>query len=139
MDRYDPETAPDPIAWLELDEGERIALAEAHHLASRIELPNVTLHAAIHAAVENQIAEGIEPVVEAMARLAREGLCRHDALHAIGSVLTGEFYETVKHHASEPTDALRRRYLAAVATLTAAEWRRKYGAPPTRRQRHRRR
>ena len=79
MTRYDPGVAPDPAEWLALDEQERIELAEAHHRAARIELPNAKVHAVFHTIVENQIAGGLESVVRAMARLQHEGLSRHDA------------------------------------------------------------
>lgn len=84
MHRYDPERAPKAAEWLALDEQERIALAEKYHRVARIKMPNVKMHAIAHAVVENQIAEGYEPVVRAMTRLISTGLSRHDALHAIG-------------------------------------------------------
>ena len=87
MTGYNPETAPDPRSWLELDEGERIALTEKHHRLARIKLPNLKVHAVIHQVVENQIASECEPVVRAMERLMREGLTRHEAVHAVGSVV----------------------------------------------------
>ena len=51
------------------------------------ELDNLSLHATVHAVVENQLAEGDKRVLETLARLRRQGLCRHEAVHAIGSVL----------------------------------------------------
>ncbi len=128
MKHYDPEVAPDPAEWLELDEQERIQLAERHHRAARIELPNVKVHAAFHVIVENQIAEGLESVVRAMARLIREGLSRHDALHAIGSIAAEQFYEAMKTKDEEFANTAQARYNAAVERLTAKEWRRKYEA-----------
>ena len=83
MTLYEPEVPPDPAEWLALDEQERIQLAEAYHRAARIKLPNVKVHAVFHAIIENQIAEGLDPVLRAMKRLANEGLSRHDAIHAI--------------------------------------------------------
>jgi hypothetical protein len=59
---YDPDKAPDPKEWLALDEQERIRLAKNYHVARRIKLPNANAHAAFHAVVENQIAEGSGPV-----------------------------------------------------------------------------
>jgi len=50
------------------------------------------MHGVAHVIVENQIAAGdstVEPVT--LARLMREGLDRHDAIHAIGSVLMGTY------------------------------------------------
>ena len=58
--RYDPNRHVDPKAWLKLDEQERICLAEDYHRRARIELPNATVHAVIHAVVENQAALGGE-------------------------------------------------------------------------------
>jgi hypothetical protein len=60
MRRYDPIKAPTPEEWLALDEQERIILAEDYHRRARIRLPNATLHATMHAVVENQIALGDE-------------------------------------------------------------------------------
>jgi hypothetical protein len=125
---YDPKVAPDPAEWLALDEQERIHLAEAHHRAARIKLPSIKAHAAFHAIVENQIAEGLEPVVRAMARLAAEGLSRHDAVHAIGSVLADQLYEATQTKDTESAVTAQAHYNAAVERLTAQEWRRKYGA-----------
>jgi hypothetical protein len=125
---YNPEVAPDPEEWLALDEQERIQLAEAHHRAARIKLPNVKAHACFHAIVENQLAEGLEPVVRAMARLMNEGLSRHDALHAIGSVVSDHFFEAMHTKDKDFANTAHARYNDAVERLTAKEWRRKYGA-----------
>ena len=62
VNRYDPNVAPDPTAWLALDEQERICLADAHHRRARTKLSN---RKAFHTIVENQIAEGGESVVRA--------------------------------------------------------------------------
>ena len=128
MTHYDPDIAPDPADWLALDEDERIQLAEAHHRAARIKLPNAKVHAVFHAIVENQIAEGLEPIVRAMARLQGEGQSRHDALHAIGSVSAGQFVEAVKSKAPDDASVTQVRYNAAVERLTAKSWREEYGS-----------
>jgi hypothetical protein len=124
---YDPEVAPDPTSWLALDEQERIRLADAHHRAARIRLPSVATHALIHAVVENQIAEGLDCVLRAMARLMSEGLSRHDALHAIGSVVAEHLYEIVKKTKDDPKTS-QTQYNAAVERLSAKGWRQRYGA-----------
>ena len=128
MRQYDPEVAPDPAQWLALDEQERIDMAEAHHRAARIKLPNATIHAVFHAIVENQIAEGLEPVVRAMARLQREGLSRHDAVHAIGSVSADHVFEAMKSKVQDIAGAAQARYNAAIERLTAKSWRDEYGS-----------
>jgi hypothetical protein len=124
---YDPEITPDPAEWLALDEQERIHLVEAHHRAARIKVPNVNVHAVFHAIVENQIAAGLESVARAMARLVNEGLSRHDALHAIGSVAAEHVFDAVNAKAKDASDTMQSRYDAAVERLSAREWRRKYG------------
>ena len=125
---YDPEIAPNPAEWLSLDEQERIDLIEDHHKALRIKLPNAKAHAVFHAIVENQIAEGLESVARAMVRLQREGLSRHDALHAISSVAAEYVYELMNSNAPGDADTALARYNAAVERLTAKTWRDQYGA-----------
>jgi hypothetical protein len=124
---YDPEVQPNPVEWLALDEQERIELAEAHHRAARIELPNVKVHAVFHVIVENQVAEGLEPVSRAMARLANEGLSRHDSLHAIGSVCAEHLFEAMKSNRQDVANTAQARYEAAVECLTAKSWREESG------------
>ena len=122
MHRYDPDRAPDSEEWLALDEQLRAGLAEEYHRAKRIKLPNLQAHAIFHAIVENQIAEGLAPVVSAMARLPAEGLSRHDAIHAIASVLARHINELVNAKTDEKDSAAV--YAAAVERLTAKRWRR---------------
>jgi hypothetical protein len=123
MDRYDPHVAPDPEDWLALDEGERILLVEEHHRDARAPLPRSgrRLHASMHVIVENQLALADEPVVRALDRVVREGLSRHDAVHAIGSVVAEGIYDLLKEQ--DIPDTARARYYAAIERLTAASWR----------------
>ncbi|MFB9127639.1 hypothetical protein E2553_41795 [Paraburkholderia dipogonis] len=123
MEEYNPERAPEPDSWLELDEHERIALVETYHRIARIKLPNVTAHAALHAIVENQIALNLEPVVRAMVRLAKEGLTRHDAVHAIGAVVAEHLFDILKTEHNDDAATSQARYYAAVERATAASWR----------------
>ena len=62
-----------------------------------------------------------EPVVRALARLMKEGLSRHDAVHAIGSVVAEEIYDLIK--VKDAPETARARYYAAIERLTAATWR----------------
>lgn len=121
MKHYDPDQTPSPEQWLALDEQIRIRLAEEHHRAARIKLPNLKAHAVFHAIVENQIAENTESVVRAMARLTAEGLPRHEALHAIGTVLAEHVHDLFNAKADESNSAAV--YNAAVERLTAKGWR----------------
>jgi len=125
MERYDPETAPVGEEWLELDEAERLVLVEDYHRDARIPLPRSArlLHASMHVVVENQLASNDEPVVRALARLMKEGLSRHEAVHAIGSVVAEDIYDLLKQN--DPPETVHARYYAAVERLTAAAWRAK--------------
>ncbi|MBN3753743.1 hypothetical protein G3N95_12400 [Paraburkholderia sp. Tr-20389] len=122
METYNPERAPEPSSWLELGEQERIALVEAWHRAAHVKLPNVTLHAVFHAIVENQIAMNVEPVVRAMHRLTGGGLTRHDAVHAIGSVVATHLFDTPKKARKDSVEASHAQYFAAVDRLTVTSW-----------------
>jgi hypothetical protein len=122
MDSYNPEHAPVGNEWLEIDEDERLMLVEQYHRDARIRLPKSArrVHATIHTIVENQLALNDEPVVKALDRLMREGLTRHDALHAIGYLVSEQIYDILKHN--ETPDASKARYYAAIDRLTAAAW-----------------
>lgn len=118
---YDPDKTPEPKEWLALPEGERIRMAHSFHQAARIKLPNVKLHAAIHVAIENQIATGYGPTCRAMDRLQEQGLTRHEAIHAIGNVLAHVIYE-LSSSGSEPKLDVNQRMDAAIDALTASDW-----------------
>lgn len=119
MERYDPDKAPDPAKWLELDEGERLHLVTTYHQRVRIRVPNLSAHAVIHAVVENQAALGDElPVQRTIERLTDEGLDRHEAIHAVGWVLVGFMNEVMQNEVPFAQDD----YNAAVENLTAANW-----------------
>jgi hypothetical protein len=94
---YDADKAPYPEIWLELDESERIDLVRAYHRRSREPVgQNAKVHATAHVIVENQIALGDVTVVPAtINRLMLEGLDRHDAIHAVASVLMGIFFDVM--------------------------------------------
>jgi hypothetical protein len=123
MDRYDPEVAPGAEGWLALDEDERLLLVEWYHRDVRADIPKAArpLHASMHVVVENQLASNDEPVVRALARLMKEGLSRHDAVHALGSVVAENIYDIVK--VKDAPETSRARYYAAIERLTAATWR----------------
>lgn len=119
--RYDPATAPNPGEWLALDETQRLELVSAYHRRTRAKLPNTRLHAIVHAIVENQLAERIALVRDALERLRAEGLDRHDSIHAIGSVLIGHMWNLMREGATKPDP--NGPYFQALRTLTASSWR----------------
>jgi hypothetical protein len=118
--RYDPNQAVDAEAWLELDEGKRIVLAEDYHQRAKLKAPNKKVHAVIHTIVENQVALGGEyPAAAKLQQLMDEGLNRHDAVHAIGSVLAEHLFEVMRGGGG---DDLNAPYLKDLAKLTAKKW-----------------
>ncbi len=94
--KYDPLTPPDPREWLDLDEMERIIIVEEYHNRKKIDLPNAQLHATFHVIVENQVAMGVLAVINALKRLQNEGLDRHQAIHAIGTVLADNIFAVLQ-------------------------------------------
>jgi len=120
--QYDADEIPDPDVWLELDEMERINLVIDYHRRTRVQLENPEPHAIAHVVVENQVALGEATLVpETLDRLMGEGLDRHEAIHAIGSVLMEILFAEV-HERDDSVD-VNAKYNRELATLTAAGWR----------------
>jgi hypothetical protein len=120
METYDPETAPDTAEWLELEEDERIDRVASYHRRVKVKLPNLQVHATLHSVVENQIAEELRTVRETVARLQAEGLSRHDAIHAVGSVLVGRLQVLMRE--GGPAQFEVEAYFQDLRSLTAAGW-----------------
>lgn len=125
--RYDPETPPDPAAWLAMSESERNQSVEIYHRDARIALPKAArpVHAMLHAVVETQLAMPDQDTVRTtLARLMREGLTRHDAIHAISTVLIGHIQKVMQTSpdAGSDTSADQAAYLDRLQRMTAAEW-----------------
>ena len=121
MDRYNPLIAPDPVQWLDTDESERIMLVKEFHIDAGYELEEEPqmLHAAIHVLVENQIALKMEPIPATVKKLIRQGLDRHEAIHAIGAILSEDIFDLMHDKAvSFNAKAYRRR----LDKLTAKRW-----------------
>jgi hypothetical protein len=120
--QYDPHEHINSDAWLALDESERMQLVTRYHRRQRIRLPNETIHAVVHVIVENQVALGDEfPAKAVLLRLMKEGLDRHEAIHAIGSVLSEEFF--VAMSGQEAGGDINAKYIEKLKSLTAHSWR----------------
>jgi len=123
MEQYDPLNAPDAAEWLATDEGERIERVRDYHRRTEVKLPNARLHATMHVLVENQVAMGDElPVRRTLHRLQAEGLDRHEAIHAVGSVLAEHMHDLMKM--GPPKTDPNELYWASLESLTAEAWRR---------------
>ncbi len=89
---YDPDVAPDPQAWLALDDAERIDAIGTAHAGPDDTLhqgtPPAHIHHRLHAMVEDHTASG-EPAITGatVARLTDGGMRRHAAVHMICEVL----------------------------------------------------
>ena len=120
--QYDPHEHLISEAWLALDESERMQLVRRYHRKQRIRLPNETIHATIHAIVESQVALGDSfPAKAVLLRLMKEGLDRHEAIHAIGSVLSEELF--VLMNAQDSQRDPNADYMEKLKSLTAESWR----------------
>ncbi len=144
--KYNPLVAPDPKEWLSIDEDLRVQMVLDYHLEAGIRIPKSYLHAIIHTIVENQAALGEKtPVEQTLRRLMDEGLDRHDAIHAVGSVLINHVWNLM-YEGGRSTDTAdpHAAYFEEVRQLTAQKWISEYAdaevesgrRPRTRRWRH---
>jgi hypothetical protein len=128
MKRYNPLKAPTSEEWLTMDEPERLCLVENYHRHLRAQLPNLTAHAIFHVIVENQAALGDEmPVRRTIGRLMEEGIDRHEAIHAVGSVMSEHMWKLARSIPADPLHAQpNASYYAALEKLTVESWRQAY-------------
>src|SRR5437762_1831944 len=117
MNTYDADREPNPNAWLGLEEDTKIDLVVAYHRRQRPKTPRVRLHATFHTIVENQLAANEPVVVETLKRLRHEGLSRHEAVHAIGSVLAAQLYHALKREQPDPGKDLNDAYATELRRL----------------------
>jgi hypothetical protein len=115
--RYDPLVAPDPAEWLALGEGEQLPAVLGAHKRAGIEEDAFHMHGVIHATIETQLAQGHARACAALRRLRKEGLDRHDAVHALGTVLAAHIHRALKGQAFD-ADAYNR----GLDELTAESW-----------------
>jgi len=128
---YDPLVGPDPDDWLAASEERRLDVIEHYHRREGVVVvERIRAHAAFHAVVENQIAEGDQlPVRRILMRLMAEGLDRHEAIHAIGSVLAGHIHELLRDSGPQagpseqsPDRDFNASYFSELEELTAEGW-----------------
>jgi hypothetical protein len=130
--RYDADVAPDPTAWLALDESERLTLIQRHH-RGRVERTlhqpeyNRQIHAGLHLVIENQIALREPPITAAtVERLVAEGVRRHVAVHMVAGVLLEMLGQQESFDPEHWQHALQR---LDAATWLAAQMKREIGSP----------
>jgi hypothetical protein len=119
MSRYDPKESPNPAEWLALDEGHRILMIESFHKEYGEYGESLKMHSIMHAVIEAQLAQEIEAVKDAVLRLRKDGLSRHDAIHAIGSVLAEYILEMLK---KDESGDVNEEYFDRLSQLTKRSW-----------------
>lgn len=122
MKSYDPLVQVPYSEWLVLDEDQRIALVKNYHesLEEELEEGALNLHSSLHVVVENQLALGEDYVIEAVARLMRQGEDRHEAIHAVAAVLSEGIFNTLKG-GSEAFEV--NNYRRKLEKITSKRWR----------------
>lgn len=120
MQKYNPMNDPDAQWWLALEEDERIAAVLEYHKQAEIDLPDDYAQALLHVVVENQVAMGEAVPTEAvLRRLIDESLDRHDAVHAIASILVNHIHELLQ---GDDAAVSNDDYYAELGKLTAEKW-----------------
>ena len=120
MNEYNAMVEPDPQSWLLLDEDIRMDLVNQFVEENEdIDDEAIPIHSAVHVIVENQLAEKIRVTVDAYARLLRQGLDRHEVIHAIGVVISGDIFDML----DENKGASGMKYKSRLRKLTAKRWR----------------
>ena len=121
MHQYNPAKNPGPEEWLALDELTRLDLISQFHEDHGEFGESMDAHAGIHAVVETQLAMDVPNARSALGRLRRSGLTRHDAIHAIGTVLAEHMNEVVTNP-DVSSDEANSRYYERLRTFTREDW-----------------
>lgn len=121
MEKYNPQIEPNKQIWLNTSEDERIDMVREYHKKNDdLEDDALTIHSAIHVIVENQLAMGIELLPETITKLIRQGLERHEAIHAVGAIISENIFDLVRGNKSEFSP---KQYRNKLDKITAKRWR----------------
>ncbi len=121
MQYYNPLKAPNSRDWLLMDEAERVELICQYHEENGEYGESLDAHAAIHCAIETQIAMNTPAVCDALDRLLDQGLHRHDAIHAIGSILA-EHIDDLLSKKDHSEDDPNEKYYDRLSRFNASDW-----------------
>ncbi|CAA0104237.1 Uncharacterised protein [BD1-7 clade bacterium] len=121
MNKYNPSQKIDPNEWLNLSEHDRMDLVRDFHESLDEDMPDdaMELHAAFHVIVENQLAEEVELIPETIAKLTRQGLDRHEAIHAIAAIVSEDIFDLWK---GNKTEFSPKQYRRKLEKITAKRW-----------------
>ncbi len=121
MNTYNPNTSIDAESWLALDEEARMALVYAFHSGLDLDMTEDALrvHASLHVIIENQLAMGVELIPETFAKLKRQGLKRHEIIHAIGAIISEDIFNIASGVIDEFSP---KKYRRKLEKITAKRW-----------------
>ena len=125
---YNPLEAPNPADWLALPDEDRFAAVEAFHVQAELAIGYRRTHCSMHVTVENLVAKAGATLAAStdsmvavnLERLVKEGLDRHEAIHAIMDVIYGAFLGVM---AGESSTIESDKYREELTTMTAEKWR----------------
>jgi hypothetical protein len=118
---YDPNVAPDRFEWIDTDESEQMQRIMEFHESRGDYGESLEGHVALHMAIETQIATDTPQVEATLGRLMMQGLTRHDAIHAIGSVLAESIQEALESKESGAENA-NANYYEKLSRFNASDW-----------------
>ena len=121
MEKYDPINSIEPEEWLALEEQDRIDQVRSFHETLDDEMASdaLSVHSTIHVIVENQLAMGVELIPETIAKLTRQGLDRHEAIHAIGAIISADIFDVLQGNTQEFSP---KKYRRKLEKITAKRW-----------------
>ena len=114
---YDPNQPPASTDWLGLGEAEKLRLVGSYHSFQRIPVKSAKDHANLHVVVEDHLARGHGPCKRALDRLLQSGISRHEAVHALGEVMSDWYRESRDIDAPEDQAAKQHRQNLAFDAL----------------------
>ncbi|MBO9494277.1 hypothetical protein J7438_09290 [Thalassotalea sp. G20_0] len=122
MKYYNPDKPLNVSEWLVLDDEQRkILVSNFHESIEEFQDDGaLTMHSYMHVVVENQIAKNVDLVSETVTKLVRQGLSRHEALHAISAIIVEDIFDMLKDTKSE---FCLKKYRRKLEKITAKRWR----------------
>lgn len=117
---YSPIQDPDTRVWLACSENDRLNSVLAFHERQGLNRADLRHHAILHVVVENQLADQVPAMQEKLEELIQDGLDRHEAIHALGSVVSRLFTRMAQKQDIRP-DA-RLDYENVLAALSVKSW-----------------
>lgn len=123
MDTYNPLIEPNKDEWLKSSEYDRIDAVREFHENSDDEFEAdgaLSIHSTLHVIVENQLAMEVELIPETIEKLTRQGLDRHEAIHAIGAIISEDLFYIMR---GEKTEFSPKQYRRKLEKITAKRWR----------------